>query len=72
MDESFVRKHKFPVVRLSKPIPVEAIDGRMLSSGAITEATVPLILQLNVLCYHFTATSGHPWIVLAAGAKSIC
>ena len=47
MDERFVRKHKFPVVRLSKPIPQEAIDGRMLSSGVITEATIPLILQLG-------------------------
>ena len=67
MDETFVRKHNFPVVRLSKPIPVEAIDGRMLSSGAITEATVPLILQLGThkeaLSFYLITSPRHPIIL---------
>ena len=67
MDERFVRKHKFPVVRLSKPIPVEAIDGRMLSSGAVTEATVPLILQLGdhqeALMFYVITSPRHPVIL---------
>jgi hypothetical protein len=45
MDEKFVRQHNFLVVRLSKPIPVEAIDGRILSSGAVTRTTSPLLFQ---------------------------
>ena len=48
MDEMFVHKHNFPVVRLTKPILVEAMDGRMLSSSAVTEATISLILQLGI------------------------
>jgi predicted membrane GTPase involved in stress response len=47
MDETFVHKHKLLVVRLSKAIPVEAIDRRMLSSGAVTENTTPLLIQLG-------------------------
>ena len=74
--QRFVRKHKVPVVRLSKPISVEAIDGRMLSSGVVTEAIVPLILQLGdhqeALAEDFTVISGHPWFVLAEGTKSTC
>ena len=67
MDEMFVRKHKFPVVQLSKPIPVEAIDGHMLSSGAITKAIVPLILQLRdhqeVLTFYIITSPRHPVIL---------
>ena len=67
MDEMFVRKHKFPVVRLSKPIPVEAIDKRMLSSGAVTKATVPLIWELGdhqeVLTFYVITSPRHPVIL---------
>jgi hypothetical protein len=47
MDEKFVYKHKFPVVQLSKPIPVEAIDGCILFSSAVIETTGPLFFQLG-------------------------
>ena len=47
MDKMFIHKHKFPVVWVSKPVAMEVINGRMLSSGAVTEAIVPLILQLG-------------------------
>ena len=67
MDETFVRKHNFPVVRLSKPIPVEAIDGRMLSSSIVTKATVPLILQLGThqeaLSFYLITSPRHPIIL---------
>ena len=63
MDEMFILKHKFSVVQLSKPIPVEAIDGRMLSSRVVTEATVPLILQLGdhqeVLTFYVITSPRH-------------
>ena len=41
IDVAFARAHGIPVMCLSKPIPVEAIDGCALSSGAITETTIP-------------------------------
>mgnify|MGYP000420915753 CR=1 FL=1 len=67
MDQRFVCKHKFPVVQLSKPIPVEAIDGRMLSSGAVTEATIPLILQLGdhqeAVTFYVITSPRHPVIL---------
>ena len=49
IDESFVRAHNIPTVRTSQPISVEAIDGRVLSSGAVTEATIPLLLHVGPL-----------------------
>ena len=70
MDETFVHKHKFPVVQLPKPIPVKAMDGRMLSSGAVTKATVPLLLQLGdhqeVLTFYVITSPRHP-IILSLG-----
>ena len=47
IDVAFVRAHGIPVVSLPKPIPVEAIDGHVLSSGAITQATIPLALRVG-------------------------
>ena len=47
MDAAFAYNHKIPLVPLLKPIPVEAIDGRLLSSGAVTQETAPLVLQIG-------------------------
>ena len=47
VDVVFAQAHGVPVVGLSKPIPVEAIDGCVLSSGAITQATIPLGLRVG-------------------------
>ena len=47
IDKSFVRAYNIPTIRTSQPISVEAIDGRVLSSGAVTEATIPLVLQVG-------------------------
>ena len=66
MDEMFVHKHKFPVVRLSKAILVEANFGDMPSFRAITEATIPLILLLGdhqeVLKFYVITSPRHPII----------
>jgi hypothetical protein len=47
MDEKFVHKHTFLVVQLSKPILMEAINGRMLSFGVVTKTISPLLLQIE-------------------------
>ena len=47
IDKSFVRAHNISTVHTSQPISIEAIDGRVLSSGAVTEATIPLVLQFG-------------------------
>ena len=41
INKSFFCAHNIPTVRTSQPISVEAIDNRVLSSGAVTEATIP-------------------------------
>ena len=46
-DVVFAQAHGVPVICLSKPIPVEAIDGCVLSSGAITQTTFPLGLRVG-------------------------
>ena len=47
IDVAFSQAHGAPIVGLSKPIPVEAIDGCVLSLGAITQATIPLGLRVG-------------------------
>ena len=63
IDISFVRAHNIPIVRTTQPISVEAIDGRVLSSRAITEATIPLVLQIGphqkVLTFYLIASPRH-------------
>ena len=63
IDIAFVRGHKIPTICTTQPISVEAIDGRVLSSGAVTEATVPLVFQvgfhLEVLTLYLIATPRH-------------
>ena len=63
IDISFIRAHNNPTVRTTQPISVEAIDGRVLSSGAVTEATIPLVLQIGphqeVLTFYLIATPRH-------------
>ena len=69
MDETFVRKHNFLVVRLSKPIsqPKLSMMGKFLSSSAIIKATVPLILQLrshhDALSFYLITSPRHPTIL---------
>ena len=60
IDIMFVRAHKIPTVRTTQPISIEVINGPVLSSGAVTEATVPLVLQVRfhqeVLAFYLIAT----------------
>ena len=67
IDIAFVRAHGVPVVNLPKPILVEAIDGRVLSSGAITQATIPLVLRVGShqeeLPFYLIASPRHPIVL---------
>ena len=63
IDTSFVCAHHITTVPTSQPIFVEASDSRVLSSGAITEATVPLVLQVcphhELLTFYLIAPPRH-------------
>lgn len=67
LDITFARSSRIPVVAKKKPIPVEVIDGRPLSSGAITEATSPLILtvgsHLEEISFYLITSPRHPVIL---------
>ena len=67
MDAAFAYSQKIPLVRLLKPIPVEAIDGRLLSSGAVIEETTPLVLQIGEhresLTFYLITSPRHPIIL---------
>ena len=63
IDISFARTHHIPTVPTSQPISIEAIDGWVLSSGAVTKATIPLVLQVGphheVLTFYLISTPHH-------------
>ena len=67
IDVVFAQAHGVPVVGLSKPIPVEAINGCVLSSGAITQATIPLGLRVGShqeeLAFYLIASPRHPIVL---------
>ena len=67
VDITFARTSRIPVVHKKKPIPVEVIDCRPLSSGAITEATSPLILNigshLEEISFYLITSLRHPVIL---------
>ena len=44
---SIIRAHNIPTIRTTQPISVEAINGWVLSSWAVTEATIPMVLQIG-------------------------
>ena len=47
IDKSFAKQNKITIVRKSRALPVEAIDGRLLSSGDIIEETTPLATSIE-------------------------
>jgi hypothetical protein len=47
LDENFANRHKIRLVRKSKPIHVEVIDGRPLLSGSVTHETEPLEVEFK-------------------------
>ena len=67
MDITFCRTPCILVFRNTIPIPVEVIDGRSLSSGAIKEATIPLILRVGChqeeAIFNLIASPRHPIIL---------
>ncbi|CAI5774650.1 retrotransposon nucleocapsid, partial [Podarcis lilfordi] len=44
MDAAFAAHHQVPLRNKPVPVQVEAIDGRLLCSGAVTQETQPLVL----------------------------
>uniref|UniRef100_A0A670JXT1 ribonuclease H n=1 Tax=Podarcis muralis TaxID=64176 RepID=A0A670JXT1_PODMU len=47
MDAAFAAHHQVPLQNKPEPVQVEAIDGRLLRSGAVTRETQPLVLCLQ-------------------------
>ena len=66
IDISFVRAHNIPTVHTTQPISVEAIDRRVLSFGAVTEATLLLVLQVGhheVLMFYLIENTRYPIVL---------
>ena len=67
IDIAYVHAHNIPVIHTSQPIPVESIDGRVLSSGAVTKVTTPLVLRVGshqeVLTFYLIASPRHPIVL---------
>ena len=47
LDEDFVESRKIPLVQKPKPVHVEVIDGRPLSSGDVTHETRPIKVTID-------------------------
>ena len=67
MDMVFARTHSIPKIKKEKAIPVEVIDGRPLSSGAITEGTISLELIVGShreeIAFDLISSPRHPIIL---------
>ena len=46
IDEKFTKLHNIPLLKKPKPVHVEVIDGRPLSSGNVIHETKPLKVRL--------------------------
>jgi hypothetical protein len=72
IDQTFVTRHKIPMVKKSAHVPVEVIDGRTIASGAITPETTPLELCIGNDCsqHHLNPSPFcHPWSILTRSAQ---
>ena len=47
LNEEFVKSRKIPLVEKPKPVHVEVIDGRPLSSGDVTHETRPIKVTID-------------------------
>lgn len=47
LDEEFARCHRISLIQKTKPVHVEVIDGRPLSSGDVTHETLPVDVVIN-------------------------
>jgi hypothetical protein len=67
IDQTFVAQHNIPVVKKSSPVPVEVIDGRTITSSAITHETTPLELYIGKhtekIVLNIISTPHHPIIL---------
>jgi hypothetical protein len=67
IDQTFVVQHNIPMVKKSTPIPVEVIDGRTITSGAITHEITPLELYIDKhtkkIVLNIISTPHHPIIL---------
>jgi len=72
INQTFVAQHNIHVVKKSTHVPVEVIDGRTITSGAITHETTPLELRIGkhmenivlniILTPHHLVILGMPWL----------
>jgi len=72
INQTFVAQHNIHVVKKSTHVSVEVIDGRTITSGAITHKTTPLELRiskhmenivLNIIStLHHLVILGLPWL----------
>jgi hypothetical protein len=72
IDQTFVAQHNIPVVKKSTLVPVEVIDGRTISSGAITHETTLYWQAHGEDCsqHHLhPSPSHHPWSALARSTE---
>jgi hypothetical protein len=67
IDQTFVIQHNIPAIKKSTPVPVEVIDGRTITSGAITHETTPLELYIGKhtekIVLNIISTPHHPIIL---------
>jgi len=74
MDHSFALKHAFPLIKLARPMPVQVVDGRPISSGPILFETSPIpmrigkhieLLSFYIICSpHYPVILGLSWLRL--------
>ena len=46
IDHKFINQHNIPVIQKDAPVSLSVIDGRSISSGAVTHNTIPLNLKI--------------------------
>jgi hypothetical protein len=67
IDFRFARAQNIPTIKTSTPIHVEVIDGRTLSSDAIIDTTILLLLSVGVhkeeITFHLIASPRNPIIL---------
>jgi hypothetical protein len=67
INQTFVIQHNILVVKKSTPVPIEVIDGRFITSCAITHETTPLELCIGKhtekIVLNIISTPHHPIIL---------
>jgi hypothetical protein len=67
VDVDFAMKHQLPTQPKDISIPVEVIDGRIISSGGVTKETLPLKVSLGdhqeTIAFNLIPAPKHPFIL---------